>query len=106
MDVFGASSHIYIYICLSVYLSIYLSISVSIYIQSVIIIVSGMDLFGASSQFRSWLGCRAPRCNFDILVVRYETLNQSVPTILDFLDVPHAARSFFPIVRLRICIDR
>jgi hypothetical protein len=31
--------------------------------------------------------------------VRYETLNQSVPAILDFLDVPPAARPFFPKVR-------
>lgn len=59
----------------------------------------GVDLFGAAAQFRSWLSCRAPHCSFDILVVRYETLNQSVPAILDFLDVPPAARPFFPTVR-------
>ncbi|EOD21075.1 hypothetical protein EMIHUDRAFT_208218 [Emiliania huxleyi CCMP1516] len=50
----------------------------------------------ACSAFRSWLSCRAPRCTSDILVVRYETLNASVPSILDFLDVPLAARSHFP----------
>eukprot|EP00967_Tisochrysis_lutea_P135896 scaffold241722_cov31-Tisochrysis_lutea.AAC.1 len=62
-------------------------------------IASGIDLFGAAAQFRSWLSCRAPRCTFDILIVRYETLNQSVPAILDFLEVPRAARSFFPKIR-------
>ena len=57
---------------------------------------AGADLFGTMAQFRSWLSCRAPRCTSDILVVRYETLNASVPSILDFLDVPLAARSHFP----------
>jgi len=57
---------------------------------------NGADLFGTMAQFRSWLSCRAPRCTSDILVVRYETLNASVPSILDFLDVPLAARSHFP----------
>lgn len=57
------------------------------------------DLFGTISQFRTWLSCRRPLCRFDILVLRYETLSQSVDTLLDFLSIPHAARRHFPSVK-------
>ena len=36
----------------------------------------GEDIFGAVEQFRAWISCRAPRCNFNILVLRYEELNR------------------------------
>lgn len=56
----------------------------------------GEDLFGSTAQFRAWMSCRRPHCLFDILVVRYETLNASLATVFDFLEVPHAARRHFP----------
>ncbi|KAL1505074.1 hypothetical protein AB1Y20_008834 [Prymnesium parvum] len=56
----------------------------------------GEDLFGAVEQFRAWLSCRRPRCEFDILVLRYEELNRSLPALFDFLSVPPAARAIFP----------
>jgi len=59
---------------------------------------NGQDLFGTIAQFRAWMSCKAPACSFDILVIRYETLNASVPTLLDFLEVPAAARRYFPVV--------
>ena len=59
------------------------------------------DLFGAVDQFRQWLTCRRPRCAFDILVVRYESLNASLPTMFDFLDLPQSTRALFPYARMR-----
>jgi len=56
----------------------------------------GEDLFGAVEQFRSWISCRAPRCNFNILVIRYEELNRSLPALFDFLSLPPSARELFP----------
>ena len=61
----------------------------------------GTDLFGAVEQFSSWLSCRAPRCPFDILVIRYETLNASLSTLFDFLDLPLGVRAMFPYAQLR-----
>ena len=61
----------------------------------------GEDLFGAAAQFRRWLSCRRPLCRFDILVVRYETLNQSIGAIFDFLELPPAVRATFPGVRVQ-----
>ena len=62
---------------------------------------NGEDLFGVLPQFQSWLSCRAPRCVFDILVIRYETLNASLPTLFDFLGLPQRVRALFPYSRLR-----
>ena len=62
---------------------------------------NGTDLFGAASQFTSWLSCRAPRCAFDILVIRYETLNASLPALFDFLELPPRVRGLFPFRKLR-----
>lgn len=62
---------------------------------------SGADLFGAVEQFTKWLSCRAPRCTFDILVIRYETLNASLPALFDFLELPTRVRDLFPFRRLR-----
>lgn len=59
----------------------------------------GEDLFGINAQFRSWLSCRRPACDFDILVIRYETLNTSLPALFDFLEVPAVARRSFPAIR-------
>lgn len=59
----------------------------------------GEDLFGINAQFRSWLSCRRPQCNFDILVIRYETLNESLTALFDFLEVPAVARRSFPAIR-------
>ena len=61
----------------------------------------GEDLFGAVDQFKAWLSCRAPRCAFDILVIRYESLNASLPTLFDFLDLPQPVRRLFPHHKLR-----
>ena len=46
----------------------------------------GEDLFAKVAQFRAWLSCRAPDCRFDILVLRYETLNVSTQALFDFLE--------------------
>ena len=64
------------------------------------------DLFGTISQFRTWLSCRRPFCKFDILVIRYETLNQSVSTLLDFLSIPQSARRHFPAIRVAHAASR
>ena len=61
----------------------------------------GTDLFGSLAQFRAWLSCRRPRCAFDILVIRYESLNASLPTLFDFLDLPPQTRALFPHAKLR-----
>lgn len=63
---------------------------------------NGADLFGMSDQFQRWLSCNAPRCPFDVLVIRYETLNASLPTLFDFLQMPLAVRALFPFGRLRV----
>ena len=61
----------------------------------------GTDLFGSVAQFSAWLSCRWPRCPFDILLIRYETLNASLSTLFDFLDLPPATRALFPYAKLR-----
>ena len=58
----------------------------------------GEDLFAKVAQFRAWLSCRAPECRFDILVLRYETLNVSTRALFDFLELPPAVRASFPAV--------
>ena len=61
----------------------------------------GSDLFGSIDQFSAWLSCRAPRCTFDILVIRYEALSDSLPALFDFLQLPPRTRALFPYERLR-----
>ena len=60
----------------------------------------GHDVFGAARQFAAWLSCRRPRCAFDILVLRYESLNASLPALWDFLELPPRLRQRFPLERL------
>jgi len=62
---------------------------------------NGQDLFYMRHQFTSWLSCRTPRCAFDILVLRYESLNASLSTLFNFLELPSALRRTFPFARMR-----
>ena len=61
----------------------------------------GRDLFGSIDQFSAWLNCRAPRCTFDILVIRYEAIRESLPMLFDFLQLPPRTRALFPYEQLR-----
>lgn len=62
---------------------------------------AGEDLFGIGYQFRSWLSCSAPQCQFDILLIRYESLNASLPALFDFLELPQYVREAFPPVSIK-----
>lgn len=62
------------------------------------------DIFHLQEHFNNWITCPKKGRDYPILLLKYETLFDHLPELLDFLEIPQEKLPLFPKKRQRLSI--